>query len=276
MKNYKVAVLGLGYIGTNLLKYLQSLNIEVIGITIENINILENDEFDFLINSSGNSGDFREQIFETIESNISLNSYILKNAKIRYSYVYISSSRVYGFLDNDNTVFNEEFVNCYNNLNLDFIYDGSKKLAESLLFNYSKKINYNIAILRLSNVYGRFNCLDDSTMIKKVVRYKKESLDDLTFKINRYSKKDYIYIDDVVHNIVHIMLNIKKTDVYNLCYGKSYSLDDIANIMNLKIKTDETVKAIYSNLSNIKIKKDFSIKLNYDLEDGLNNIIFER
>lgn len=89
------------------------------------------------------------------------------------------------------------------------------------------------------------------------MRYKKESLSDLSVEQNRHSTKDYIHIDDVVQNIIHIMLNIKRTDVYNLCYGKSYSIDDISKILDLNIITNETIKPMYSNLSNSKIKRFF-------------------
>ncbi len=276
LKNKKIAVIGIGYIGSNILSYLKNLNIEVLEISRNNLCILERYEFDYVINCAGNSGDFREQLIETIESNLSLNIYILEKAKIKYSYVYISSSRIYGFSDTDNIFFDENSYNCSNNLELEYIYDGSKKLAESMLFNYSNKVNYKIAILRLSNVYGKFNCLDDATLIKKIIRYKKESLNNLSVKQNRHSKKDYIHIDDVVKSIVHIMLNIKKSDAYNLAYGKSYSLDDISKILNLNIQSDETIKPIFSNLSNSKIKKEFSIDFKYSFEDGLNNTILQR
>ena len=67
----------------------------------------------------------------------------------------------------------------------------------------------------------------------------------------------------------YIMLKIKKTYVYNLSYGKSYSIDNISSILNLKIESDETIKPTFSNLSNAKIKKEFSINFKYDLESGL-------
>ncbi|MGE4397714.1 MAG: NAD-dependent epimerase/dehydratase family protein [Sulfurimonas sp.] len=275
LKNRKVAILGIGYIGSNILDYLKSLKVETVAITRKNIDILKKEEFDYLINTSGNSGDFRDQLIETVESNIGLNSYILENAKIKYSYVYISSSRVYGSCDENSVVFDEDSYSCYNNLNLDYIYDGSKKLAESLLFNYSNKLNYKIAILRLSNVYGKFNSLDDATLIKKIVRYKREFLDNLSVRQNRYSTKDYIHIDDVVHNIVNVMLNIKSTDVYNLAYGNSYSLDYISKILDLRIESDESISPIYSNISNSKIREEFSVDFKYSFEDGLKNTILQ-
>ena len=140
--NKKIGVIGIGYIGSNLITYLKSLNINTLPITKENIDVIEKEEFDHIINCAGNSGDFRQKLIETVESNVSLNSYILEKAKIKYSYIYLSSTRVYGFSDNDNFIFEENSYNCYDSLNLDYIYDGSKKLAESLLINYSNAVKY--------------------------------------------------------------------------------------------------------------------------------------
>lgn len=273
LKNKKIAILGLGYIGSNIQSYLKKLNIETVEITRKNLNSFKNKNFDYVINCAGNSGDFRQNLIETLESNVTLNSFVLENIKINYSYIYLSSARVYGFSENENIIFDENSFNCYSNLNVDYIYDGSKKLVESLLINFSKYINYNIAILRLSNVYGNFDCLNDSTLIKKIFRYKKESLNNLIVKQNRYSKKDYIHINDVVESIINIMLKVNHTDIFNLGYGKSYSLNDISDILNLNILSDETVKQTYQKLSTSKIKQEFSIVLKNDFESGLKNSI---
>lgn len=269
LKNKKIGILGMGYIGSNILAYLKRFNIKTIEITKKNLSLFKDEKFDYIINCAGNSGDFRQKLIETVESNVCLNSYILKNLKIKYCYVYLSSSRVYGFSDKDNIIFDENSFNYYNNLNLDYIYDGSKKLVESLLINYSKNVDYKIAILRLSNVYGNFDYLDDSTLIKKITRYKQESLNNLNVKQNRYSKKDYIHINDVVESIVNVIVKIKNSDIFNLTYGKSYSLDDISKILNLNIQSDETVKPAFSNISSSKIKKEFSLIFKHNFENEL-------
>ena len=274
LNNYKIAVIGLGYLGKNIFSYLKSLNTKVLGITKKNLDVLKKEDFDYVINCAGTSGDYREKLIETIESNINLNCYILQNAKIKYSYLYFSSSRIYGFTENDKIIFDENFYNNYNNLDLSYIYDGTKKLTESLLVNYFKKVNYKIAIIRLSNVYGNFDCYDDSTLIKKIIRYKKESLKNLSVKENRYSQKDYIHIKDVMENIIKVLINIKNSDVFNLAYGKSFSLDDILKVLNFEIKSDESRKKTYSKISNKKIKKEFSICLKYNLLKELKKLDF--
>lgn len=269
LNNKKIGILGIGYIGSNLLAYLKKFNIEAIEISRKNLNNFKGEKFDYFINCAGNSGDFRENLIETVQSNVNLNSYILENIKIKYNYIYLSSSRIYGFSKNDKIIFDENSLNNYNNLSLDYIYDGSKKLTESLLINYSKNVDYKIAILRLSNVYGNFDCLDDSTLIKKIIRYKRESQKNLDVKQNRYSKKDYIHINDVIESIINVILKIKNTDVFNLSYGKSYSLDEISKILNLDIKSDESMEPTYSLISNDKIKKEFSLSFKYDFKNEI-------
>tara|TARA_Y100000589_G_C27153673_1_gene629935 strand:+ start:88 stop:927 length:840 start_codon:yes stop_codon:yes gene_type:complete len=266
LSNKKIGILGLGYIGSNLSTYLKKFNIEAIEILRENLNHFKGEQFDFFINCAGNSGDFRNNLIETVKSNVNLNTYILENINIKNCYIYPSSTRIYGFSKNEKIIFDENSLNNYNNLSLDYIYDGSKKLTESLLMNYSKKVNYKIAILRISNVYGNFNCLDDSTLIKKIIRYKMESLNNLNVKQNRYSKKDYIHINDVVETIINVILKIKNTDIFNLSCGKSYSLDDISRILNLDIQTDESMAPTYSYISNDKIKKEFSLSFKHDFK----------
>lgn len=269
LNNKKIGILGIGYIGSNLLAYLKKFNIDAIEISRKNLNNFKGEKFDYFINCAGNSGDFRENLIETVQSNVNLNSYILENIKIKYNYIYLSSSRIYGFSKNDKIIFDENSFNNYNNLSLDYIYDGSKKLTESLLINYSKNVDYKIAILRLSNVYGNFDCLDDSTLIKKIIRYKRESQKNLDVKQNRYSKKDYIHINDVVESIINVILKIKNSDVFNLSYGKSYSLDEISKILNLDIKSDESMEPTYSLISNDKIKKEFSLSFKYDFKNEI-------
>tara|TARA_B100000242_G_C43005150_1_gene467067 strand:+ start:151 stop:990 length:840 start_codon:yes stop_codon:yes gene_type:complete len=266
LKNKKIGILGIGYIGSNLLAYLKKFNIDAIKITRENLNHFKGEQFDYFVNCAGNSGNFRNNLIETVKSNVNLNTYILENINIKCSYIYQSSSRIYGFSKNEKIIFDENSLNNYNNLSLDYVYDGSKKLTESLLINYSKKVNYKIAILRLSNVYGNFNCLNDSTLIKKIIRYKMESLNNLNVKENRYSKKDYIHINDVVESIVNVILKIKNTDIFNLSFGKSYSLDEISRILNLNIQTDESIEPSYSFISNDKIKKEFSLSFKHDFK----------
>jgi nucleoside-diphosphate-sugar epimerase len=106
-----IGILGLGYIGSNLLNYLMAqadiLNLDLIPIYRKNLSIVESRTFDYFIDCAGNSGNFRSDILGTVESNISLLIYLLKNIKIRENYLALSSTRIYGFSENGKTIFSE-------------------------------------------------------------------------------------------------------------------------------------------------------------------------
>lgn len=278
LKNKKIAVLGLGYLGSNIYNFLdqrqKELHFKIVPISRENLEIVETETFDYFINCAGTSGDFRNDILGTIDSNVCLTTYLMKNLKIRKKYLMLSSTRVYGFSKNQNIKFNEDDYSCSDHLKLDFIYDGSKKLAESILMNYAEYLRYNVSIVRLSNVYGRFNILDDATLIKKIIKYVKDKKK-IEVSENRKSGKDYIYIDDVIDGILRCLIISRGNNIFNIASGKSSSLEDIEKILNIKIKYSNEREKKFSQISIIKAKKEIDFKPIINLEKGLKKIIYQ-
>jgi nucleoside-diphosphate-sugar epimerase len=276
LDNSKIGILGLGYIGQNLNLFLANLrkyDIDIILINEKNLNCIETQTFDYFINCAGNSGDFRGNILNTINSNVGLLSYLLKHMKIRKSYLGLSSTRVYGFTSDKKVAFCENDFSKQNHFEIDYIYDGSKKMIESMLFNYSEKVNYEIKIVRLSNVYGRFNKLDDSTLIKKIIKSK---IDDniLSVNVNKNSSKDYIYIDDALIGILKVLIYPSKFEVFNIGSGFSYSLNEISEMMNFKIGfADNCLNETHCGISIRKAKKELEFSIQNNFQNCLENII---
>lgn len=263
LQNSTVGILGLGYIGSNLYSFISSkkeeLNINVIPFDKGSIEDIKKYNFDYFINCAGFSGDFRSNLLETVDANISLVVYLLKNLKIERTFLSISSTRIYGFASDPTIVFDESYFRESSHLSLDYIYDGSKKMMETMLVNYSPYLDYNISIVRLSNVYGKYNRLDDSTLIKKIIKSKINNCS-LTVNQNRYSNKDYIYIDDAVDGIMRALLLSRGTEIYNVAFGQSYSIADIANILDMEVHFDDNNTS--PSYSNISIRKAIE-SLNY-------------
>jgi|GEM_PF-2008779 len=277
LRNKKIGIIGMGYIGSNIYAYLCSkkkeLGLEITGMTKENIGVVESKKFDYLINCAGKSGDFRQDPVGTVESNICLPIYLLKNARVSECYVGISSTRVYGFAKDRNIVFDESCYSSSTHLSLDFIYDGSKKLMESLLMNSAEKVGYRVSIVRLSNVYGNFNALDDTTLIKKIVRAKIEKG---SFKTNenKDSEKDYIYISDAIEGILRAMIIPKKSSVFNIASGQSTSISKVAGFLNITpIYDDKQKELVFSNISIKKANVELRFKPAVSIEDGLKKTI---
>jgi nucleoside-diphosphate-sugar epimerase len=277
LRGKRIGIIGLGYIGSNIYEYLCSkkkeLGIEVIGLTQDNIGVVESERFDYLINCAGKSGDFRQDPVGTVESNICLQVYLLKNAKVSECYVALSSTRVYGFSKNRGVVFDESCYSSSPHISLDFIYDGSKKLMESLLMNSAEKVGYRVSIVRLSNVYGNFKALDDTTLIKKIVRAK---IENRTFKTdeNKDSEKDYIYISDAIEGILRAMIIPKKSSVFNIASGESNSISNVAKLLNIvPIYNDKQKEQVFSHISIKKANAELKFKPAVGIEEGLKKTI---
>jgi nucleoside-diphosphate-sugar epimerase len=273
-KNKTIGIIGLGYIGKNLYEYLQKntfeLNTKIVTFDKKNFRSVIDFEFDYFFNTAGNSGDFRENIFETVESNIDLTVFLLKNIKLKNKYIALSSTRLYGFSESENVFFEEDFYSTNQHLNIDFIYDGTKKLAESILLNSAEKLNYEIVIVRLSNVYGMFDELNDSTLIKKIIRLKSENSELKIRKSVADSKKDYIYIDDAIEGIIQCAMFGENKEIFNIAYGKSFSIKEISDILKLKLAFEnDNSKPVFSNISIKKSISKIQFKPKIDLKTGL-------
>ncbi len=280
LNNKSVGILGLGYIGSNLFDYLsirkEELNINIIPINKENLNIIESTTFDYFINCAGTGGNFRDDILGTIDSNVSLLVYLLKNLKVNDNFLILSSSKIYGFSPDDKMVFDESYFSCSNHLLLDYIYDGSKKIMESILMNYSKKLNYKTTIVRPSNLYGKFDKLDESTLIKKILKCKFNNMNPETSQ-NRNSKKDYIYISDAIEGILRALLLSKGNDIFNIASGASYSIDEVSRIIDIKIDyKDENKEILFSNISIKKAKDLLGFNPLININEGFKKVLCEK
>lgn len=270
LQNKTIGIVGLGYVGNNIHKFLQnrceSLNCKIIVCDKHNFKetILSN-EFDFIINAAGNSGDFRNDFFETIHSNLILLEFILKNAKINDTLVVLSSTRIYGFQNDNQVIFNEEYCSLDNHKNLDYIYNGTKKLLESIAINYNNKVKYKIVIDRLSNLYGHFDELNDATFIKKVIRCIKDEKV-ISTNQNPLSTKDYIHVLDAIEGIISSMINSKKYQIFNIASGNSYSLADIARYYPIKFDfMKQPQEPVFSNISISRAKHEFDFNPKYNI-----------
>jgi nucleoside-diphosphate-sugar epimerase len=126
----------------------------------------------------------------------------------------------------------------------------------------------------LSNVYGRYSNsdLNDSTFLKLLIR-KKVQGGVLKIKQNILNSKGYIFVDDAIEGIVKSAIYSKETDIYNICSGESYSIDNW--IRYLKIKVDAVnndTKPIFSRIDIEKATRDIKFVPKYLLQ----NIDFDK
>ena len=107
------------------------------------------------------------------------------------------------------------------------VYSESKISGEKLCETYSKSYGLNISVLRLFSIYGPKN-----SEYKVESRIITQLLSNRSIKIgNLFPKRDFVYIDDVIRAFQIVMKNLKGFNTYNVGSERSYSIQEICNIL---------------------------------------------
>lgn len=119
------------------------------------------------------------------------------------------------------------------------IYGKSKELGEKIIETESridKKCEY--FILRLFNIYGHLDLTPHfiPEMIKKIKRLENISVGNIC------TKRDYIYVDDVVSAYEKIIESKDKGSVYNIGTGESISGSEVINLISKNINKKIVIK----------------------------------
>ncbi len=107
------------------------------------------------------------------------------------------------------------------------IYSGSKLAGEILCESYSKQFDMDISIVRIFSVYGPGS--GNHYVISNIISQLKNS--NIIKLGNLKSKRDFIFISDVVKAFEIILNNIQGLNIYNVGTGASYSIEKICKII---------------------------------------------
>ena len=153
-------------------------------------------------------------------------------------------------------------------------YNKSKLISEKLCKFYSEDYTLNIVTLRPFYIYGpSHNSSFVSSSIRKVINNEKVILS------SKNTRRDFLFIDDFINLIDKILINFPKGyHVYNVGYGKSYSLEDILRVIGsitnkkIDIQYDSSFRPndIVESVANIdKVMRKFKWRPTIDIEEGL-------
>jgi nucleoside-diphosphate-sugar epimerase len=215
----KFTVLGAsGFIGSNMVAYLKSLDIPVYAPPKQDPDILKTN-LGNVIYCIGLTADFRKRPFDTVEAHVSYLKKVLSNGHYD-SFTYLSSTRVYSGSNRGD----EGSLLQVNSTNPSDLYNLSKLLGEAICL---ATCNPKIRVARLSNVYGEnFDAPDFLySLIRSAVDNQKIVLQS---PIN--GSKDYIFIDDVVKLLYQITLTGRST-LYNVASGVNISNAEVIQII---------------------------------------------
>lgn len=131
-------------------------------------------------------------------------------------------------------------------------YGTSRLEAENLLAAYTRKQNIPLLILRACMIYGPGNKEFPYGPDKFIRAIHKTSQIEL-FGCGE-DLRDYLYIKDLVR-ITQNLIPIKQSGILNLVSGKSYSFNDITEI--LRDLSDKTFEVVHLPRKKLKINQSF-------------------
>ena len=249
----KFTILGSkGFIGSNLVKYLEEEQFDVQALDIDDKKLFS-EKLGHVIYAIGVTSDFRTNSFNTIEAHVCILNKLLKNINFD-SFLYLSSARIYY---GNKSSFEETEIKV-NPTNPDNLYNISKIMGESICLSSNKT---NVKIARLSNVIG-----EDFSSNNFVFSLIKDAINKNKIKLETSleSEKDYVSIKDVVRILLEISIN-GKYKLYNVASGKNIKsqqlLEKIKSITNCSIEISPNAPEYSFPVILIdKIKKEFNFK----------------
>ena len=154
-------------------------------------------------------------------------------------------------------------------------YSFSKNICENICEYYSKSFRMDICIIRLTNIYGKFqkkNLIND--MINNLKNKKNIEI------VNHDVSRDFLYIKDLILALEKIINKFpKKINIYNISQSKNINIfnailiiKDIMKSNSILIKKKiKNAQSTFKNkkISNSKFKKNFYGNLNLVLQKEL-------
>ena len=160
-------------------------------------------------------------------------------------------------------------------------YDEGKRVAEMLLYEYSKKFNLNCKIIRIFNTYGPNMNSDDGRVVSNFIN---QAITNKPITIYGDGKqtRSFCFVDDLIEGInAYLILKDKFLGPINLGNPEEFDMNELAKKV-IKL-TNSSSEIIYEDLPQndpLKRKPDITLatkKLNYhpkvNIENGLNKTI---
>jgi Nucleoside-diphosphate-sugar epimerases len=245
-----------GFIGKNLLEALsRQKDIKVNGFDVdEDISVLKSAlrQADIIYHLAGINRPDKEEEFE-IGNTGSVKNIISLLEEMRRKPIIVLSSSTQAQIDNP--------------------YGKSKKKAEDLIFDYSKRTGASVYIYRLTNVFGKW-CRPNYNSVVATFCY--NIAHGLEISISDSAKEvELVYIDDVLDNFLHILKNtpevasgeyLSVNPIYKISLrdiaDRVYQFRNMRQSLIIPDLSDDFTRCLYATYLSYLDKDDFS----YDLE----------
>lgn len=183
-------------------------------------------------------------------------------------FVYSSSACVYGLTPE--YAIDESYSNTPTSQ-----YGVSKLAGENYVQMYSKNFNLPTIVMRLSNVYGPWQTLNNPYCgVIGIFIDLAERGQPLTIVGDGTQSRDFTYASDVAQALVEIV-NHKEAygEIFNISYGKDTNINDLAKAVLLEVANVGTINTPQRVIDDIKHRCLNSDKLNHILTINRTSVI---
>ena len=176
---------------------------------------------------------YRRYPLETIDVNVSGTRHLLDLAvaDAARSFVYLSSSEIYGDPPREQIPTSEDFWGHVSSTGPRACYDESKRLAETLCMTYHRLHGLPVRLVRPFNVYGPRLRLDDGRIVPDLIR---DALDGkpLVLYSDGRATRSFCYIGDFVAALPHLMRSDVPSGPYNVGNDEEITIRECAEIVD--------------------------------------------
>lgn len=161
------------------------------------------------------------------------------------SYLYFSSSEIYGKISNGE-ILHENNYGYLDPLNIRSCYGESKRMGENICISYYHQFSVPIKIVRPTHTYGPGIKLNDGRVFSDFV---KNILSDenIELKSDGFATRSFCYIADATIAFFMILLSGKNGEAYNVSNpGQTVSIKALAEIL-VSIYPDKKLEVLYSS-----------------------------
>jgi UDP-glucuronate decarboxylase len=190
---------------------------------------------------------YKEKSIETLVTCFEGTKNVLEMAKYhRCKLLFTSTSEIYG----DPLVHPqpEHYFGNVNTVGERSCYDEGKRVAETLIYEYRKKYNLDLKIVRLFNTYGPYMSINDGRVITNMIRSIKTNTP-IEIYGDGTQTRSFCYVDDLIEGLLKMMDSIELGPI-NL--GNPYYEMEINELVKtfediLEIKINKIYKASTEN-----------------------------
>lgn len=247
------------------------------------------DHVDYIIHAAGLASPFYYQKYplETIEATITGAKNLLDLARLKKvrSFLFFSSSEIYGDPDQKHLPTPETYVGRVSSIGPRSCYDESKRLGETISLVYYRQFGVPIKIVRPFNVYGPGMKSDDYRVIPTFLSHGLNGKD-LPVHDKGRQTRTFCYVSDAIVGFFKILLSGKDGEVYNVGNPKpEITMYELAKTINRLMGNRAKIKRINypssypkddpqrrcPDLTKIKLALNYEPKIG--LEDGLERTV---